>query len=290
MVMTREKLISDLYDNTSTETGLYNLELNNEELTERDIQEATWLAQKGLVRGVMLVTGPPGAGKGLFGTVMAWKLRRYFKDRRILLDYKPKPLFDENAIEPYTLFNGDFMLEELNKMAKASGTESVSKEYSKEKISKVRELSEVWTNTQGAVLLKNAVLGLDELKRYFHNRRPMNTLGVLMGHIVTQWRHLDLLIIGMTPYKREIDAISFLPYVTHWVRCSWSMTRPDTTDAQVYRARFVGTTGIFEAVGKPITIHIDGGKAREELGGMRYYDTYNSKDIKNLKPTIKVRM
>lgn len=283
-------MLSEHYDTEDMSGGLYDVELN-EGLSEAEIKEAEAFERLGLTRGVMLVTGAPGAGKGLFGTVLAWKIRRYFKGKRCLLDYKPKPLFDADVIEPYTLFNGDFLMSQVKNMAEAVEV-SVDSEaaLNKQQADKAAKIAQSWIEDQGAVLLQNGVLALDELKRYFHNRRPMNTLGIIMGYIVTIWRHLDLLIIGMTPYKKEIDQFSFLPYVTHWVRCEWNVSRPNTTTARIFRARFVGATGVFETVGKPISITLNGNEPRESLGGKRYYDLYNSKDKKNVAPAVRMKI
>jgi len=102
----------------------------------------------------------------------------------------------------------------------------------------------------------------------------------------------------MAPQKRELDAISCLPYITHEVRCSWSLMQPDTTDVRIFKVRYVGAKGVIEATGQPMLIHINGGKERPELCdtcyvrdkrdcltcNRRYFDLYNSKNISNIKP------
>ena len=100
-----------LYDETPEPgaNGLYGLELNDG-LTDLEMQFAERLAF--LCRGVMIVHGQPGCGKGTFGTYLAWKIRRIFKGKRVLLDYMPKKLFDyDYDNNRYKYFNADMMMD-----------------------------------------------------------------------------------------------------------------------------------------------------------------------------------
>lgn len=285
-----EQLSDNLYDEAGAKDNLYDSPLNAG-LEDWEIAEAEKLET--LSRGLMLVTGKPGGGKGLFGNTLAWKLRRYYKNRRVLLDYRPRKAFDMFAPEDnkYFLFNSPFMQEQLAAMAKAAGTditdETVDKKLKGKQLDKIalstNELAEQWTK-RNEVMLLGGVMVLDEFKRYFHNRRPHNPYGILLGHIVAQWRHLDLLMIGMTPLRREVDAISCLPYVTHHVKCSWN-GKLDAAEARVFRVSYVGKKGVMEITGRPIKLIVDGKKPRPQLGGYRYYDLYPSKNLHNLMPT-----
>jgi len=285
-----EQLDNKYYDEAGDKDDLYSSPLNDG-LEAWEIEEANRLET--MCRGLMLVTGTPGSGKGLFGNTLAWKIRRYFKGRRILMDYKPRKVFDMFAPpdNKYFLFNAQFMQEQLEAMAKAAGTEITDEQSDKKlKGKKLKEVTETtdmlaqqWAN-RNKVLLLGGVMVLDEFKRYFHNRHPHNPYGKLLGHVIDQWRHLDLLMLGMTPMKRQIDAISCLPHVTHHVKCSWNGLH-DVAEARIFRVRYVGRRGVIEITGKPIKMLIDGKKPRVQLGGYRYYDLYPSKNIHNLMPT-----
>lgn len=284
-------LDASLYDETGDRDNLYELE-TNEDLDPWEIEDAD--RYRTLARGVMLVTGPPGSGKGLFSHTLAWKLRRYFKGKKVLMDTKPRRVFDEYGPldNPYILFNAEFMMSELNKMAAKAGTEicyemiDSDKKLTRSNINKRTEatglLAEQWRKTH-EILLHNSVMQLDELKRYFHNRRPHNPLGIMLGNLLSMWRHYDLLVLGLAPQKLEIDRISFAPYITHHVKCRWDGIR-DLCIAKVYKARYVGTRGVVEVAGKPIIIETDGNKPRAQLGGFRYYDLFVSKNVQNLMP------
>ena len=208
------------------------------------------------------------------------------------MDYKPRKVFDMFAPpgNKYSLFNATFMHEQLDAIAKATGTE-ITEEDSDKKVKgkKLKDLSQQTDEIAGKwadrnkILLLGAVMVLDEFKRYFHNRHPHNPYGKLLGHVIDQWRHLDLLMLGMTPMKRQIDAISCLPHVTHDVKCSWNGLR-DEAECRIFRTRYVGRRGVMELTGKPILVRINGHKPRPELGGHRYYDLWNSKNMHNLRP------
>jgi hypothetical protein len=292
-VYTFEQLEDANYDEMGDKDGLYDFQLN-EGLEEWEVKEALRLST--ISRGIMLVTGAPGGGKGLFANWLAWKLRHYFKGKKVFLDYKPRKLFDMYAPpdNKYHLFNSQFMSEQLKAMAQVAGTnltteksdEELKGKALKKAVADTTSLAKGWVE-KNQLLLRNGVMVLDEFKRYFHNRRPHNPYGILLGNVITVWRHLDLLMIGMTPFKREIDAISCLPYVTHHVKCSWNGIL-DCAEARVFKIRYVGTRGVIEITGKPIKITIDGRRPRKELGGNRYYDLYPSKNITDLTPNNRI--
>ena len=241
------------------------------------------------LRGLMLVTGLPGSGKGLFANPLAWIIKSCFEGRKALLDYKQRPPF-----VLYLPFTEEFLANDIYKIADMSEIPTEIDRGDKDKIKQVSKVAEDWVKSErGEVYLRNSVLVLEEFKRYMHNRRPHNPMGITIGHIITWWRHLDILIIGMTPFKREIDAISCLPYVTHEVRCAW--TPESKALCRVFQTQWISSKGVLNTVGKPRAIEVDGWKERPELGvrgvddGVvhyyRYFDIYNSKFMPSMKPT-----
>lgn len=254
-----------------------------EGLSYKERKEAEFL--RTIARGVMLVTGQPGSGKDLYAGSLSW-LQKYYFGRRILLDFIPKRAFGE-----YTLFNAKVMMKEINKMAKEAGTEDITEDRyfkgSEKQSQAVDDYSKKWVEEQGETLLKGAVLYLSELKRYCYNRNPHNPFNKFIGSICTVWRHLDLLIIGTHVQMHEIDRYSFLEYVTHWAKCTWSLTRPDTTDVKITRGAFIGANSVYDVVNKPMILHVNGSQPRKILGGKRFYDLYHTKNMVNLKPVVR---
>ncbi len=283
----------DLYDDTEFADDYYALNVNPD-LTRQEIEEAKLFST--MAHGVMLVTGRPGQGKDLWAHSYSYLIKRYFSNRKIFLDHKPKSLFGE-----YTPFTPDFMQAEITKMGKRAnidtetdeeGNFTGSERKQKQKSHQMTEAVRDWLEdgSEGQVLLQNGILVLGELKRWCYNRRPHNPLNVLVGGICSIWRHLDLLIIGVTPQMHEIDQYTFLYYVTHWADCSWSISRPFTTDVKIRRGQYLDSTrGVFGVALKPIVFHVDGKKPRHFLGDKGFFDLYNSKNYTNLQPALRRR-
>jgi hypothetical protein len=260
-----------LYDETPEPgaNGLYGLELNDG-LTDLEMQFAERLAA--LARGVMVVHGNPGCGKGTFSAYIGWKIRRIFKGKRVLLDYMPKPLFDYSYDDNrYKFFNVDFMMDEVDRMADRAG-KSIKRDADEELTGKEKEMARLmaqkWAySKQAEVLMKDSVWELDELKRYLHNRHPNNRVGIQISNILTQWRHLRLLCLGMCPNINEIDWNGFLQYVTHEVRPEWcTRFKLHTTKCIIRRKSHVSNTGVVKFESKPYPLYVNGGRPRPEIG------------------------
>jgi len=249
-----------------------------EGLTWRERKEAETLYS--IARGVMLVTGQPGSGKDLFGVSLS-AMNKYYFNRRILLDFAPYRAFGE-----YVLFDAQFMMREINKMAIASKVEKIAESNDEKEISDfVGESSKKWVENEGELLLKGSILYLSELKRYCYNRRPHNPFNKFIGSICSVWRHLDLLIIGTHVHRHEIDQYTYLAYVNHWAKCSWSLSRPHSTDVSVYRGAFIGANDVYNVESKEMIIHINGKWERpflgqkEDVNGNKIYKTNKNGEI-----------
>lgn len=246
-----------------------------DDLTWKERKEAEFL--KSIGKGVMLVTGKPGSGKDLFAVSISYLNKHYF-NRRILLDFHPKQAFGE-----YTMFNVQVMMKEIEKMARDAKTEGATDDET-DKI--VTSASEKYIE-RNEILFQGSILYLSELKRYCYNRNPHNPVNKFVGSLCTVWRHLDLLIVGTHVQKHEIDQYSYLAYVTHWAKCSWSLSRPNTTDVTITRGAFIGSQGVYDVTAKPVILHVDGAKPRSFLNNRRFYDLWPTKNLVNLKPIIR---
>ena len=92
-----------LYDYTPEETGNYYKVQVRKGLTPHEKEDAIFWSQ--FTRGLMLLTGPPGSGKGLFMNMAAWKMKYYFM-RTAIFVYKPRVFFGE-----YVPFNKEMIVE-----------------------------------------------------------------------------------------------------------------------------------------------------------------------------------
>jgi hypothetical protein len=258
-----------IYDDTPEAgvDGLYGLK-PNDGLLMSEMVMASSLAL--LSRGVMIVHGKPGCGKGVFGAYMGWKLRRFFKNKKVMLDYLPRRIFDYGREDKYLYFSPQFMMNEIDKMAvelnvNLKQTLEPETKLNKKDSDTVSYLAKKWRE-KNERLLKSGVLELDELKRYLYNRNPNNKLGKMIGNVVSVWRHLDLLVLGMCPNIQEIDKNNFLAYVTHEVKPEWCKTRRNTTLCRIRRLANVGVNGVVQFESKSKNLFIDGAKPRPEMG------------------------
>lgn len=243
-------------------------------------------------RGVMLVYGDPGGGKDLFGTSFC-ATEKYYFNRRCLLDFRPCRAFDEiDGGGKYVLFNGERMMFEINKMAKAAKVEQIENSADpKEQDEFITETTRKWaTEGEGETLLKGSILYLSELKRYCYNRNPHNKFNKFIGSINSVWRHLDLLVIGTHILPHEIDKYTYLSYSKIRAKCTWSISQPHTTIVTVTRGAFAMADNVFMAEGKPMIIRVDGNEPRPFLNGRRFFDLYLTKNMVNLKPVLSKSM
>lgn len=255
------------------------IELNNG-LTTKEIEEAAWLVP--FSKGIMAITGMPGQGKDLFGSVLSYKIKRYFKARHAVRDERPRSLYGD-----YTIFNEASLLTAMSRLESIAKGEINKETKSKAELDKLSGQIAKWHSKEGEVMMQMAVAHLSEFWRYMHNRRPFNPMGIAIGGWLKTWRHLDCLIIGTTQQLEELDRISCQPYLTHEVRCSWSTTRPNTTECKVYKIRYVSSRGIYEMGSrKPTKIWVDGGKPRPELGIFLVPDTTMPAKLSSLEKLV----
>ena len=263
-----QELNLDRYDNTplAGKDGLYGLELNDG-LTEEEIKLAPMYAV--FRAGMLIVTGTPGAGKGVFSNHLTWKNRRLFKNKKVLLDYLPKATFDYGyEKEPFFLFNWDFLQTQIKSMAVQSGTVVLDKGEKEELKGEAKDAYalavQAWRK-KNEVLMHNCIMVLDEFKRYVHNRQPTAKINITFGNIISVWRHLNMLILGMCPNIDEIDYNSAKFYMTHHVKCSWCEEKLNTTRAKFYRKKSVSANGVVNVEKKPFVINVSGDKPRPEI-------------------------
>lgn len=245
-------------------------------LTDWEKEDAMILA-KYFWMGLVLVSGPVGAGKDLFTKSTCWKFKRYF-GRHVLLDERPRELFG-----PYVPFNEDILKSQIRT------SDLIASGKVKESVREVAFLQEYtesfkdWMKDKGTILLKDGVMGLSEFWRYCNRRRPTARMNVTMNGIIRLMRHLGITIFGLCQQEDDIDEIATLPMVTTRVLCSWMTSKPNTMQASIYRCKYVSDTGVFQMADKrPFVYEVCGDTPREALGGKRYYDIFVSKSQSSL--------
>ena len=178
----------ELYDTTDNEAEFYETYIQPG-LTPEQYEDAMFWAN--YVRGLILVTGPPGAGKGLLASMVAWKMEEYFGKIKIL-DYKPRPLMGD-----YIPFSRDMLVNQLDRMRELATVKSHVEEEPEEQEENGGKVDSVdysvlnklnkgeWWSKQGRIFLKNSVMVLDEFQRYMPRRNTGSAIGNTIGDLFT---------------------------------------------------------------------------------------------------------
>lgn len=225
------------------------------DLTEDQISDALFWHKfrDGQSASLMLVSGEGGSGKGVFMNMLAWKFKRYYPDCKTILDYMPR-----RPMGVYHLFNQDFIVDQVDRMAKIAKGECANPESFRQKVNS-------WVSSSGEVFLKNSIQCYDEYRRYHNKRRPHNPMGILLTDMYNIGRHMDTLIVGATVKPGELDEKSCMPHVKYHVK----MQKDTRTDmvfiATINWVRWSVIEGMFVPYGK-YSFPIDAGKPRPELG------------------------
>lgn len=283
----------ELTDDLIISDGLYSVQINNN-LEEWEIEDALnilrWIQPVGGafygIAGLILVTGAPRSGKGIFGNVLSWKIKRYFKGIKVVRDNHPTALFGH-----YILFNEDVFRDDLEKMMQAGLDPEQSKKIPKvpKQGEKLNNLITDWQTEEGNAMMQKSVGLYDEYWKWMYNRNAHNIMNKTMGGLNKMWGHTETLHVGICQWTHDLDRFTCLPWATHEVRCVMSSTIPGAVEAHMYHVRYNRSTGQLVLLDKkPIRITIDGLKERPELGishiddegnphYYRYVDIYYSK-------------
>ena len=228
-------------------------------LTEQERQQARTLYRlfHGLW-GLCIVRGDPGTGKDTFLNWFLIMVKRYFPDKRILRDEKPRKLFG-----PYAgLFNEERIHNDLASMrAAVKGVSAV-------KVDEVlEEAADKWVaGSQAQTLLQNSVVGLTEFWKYVYNREPHNPMNKTMGGIHKMKRHFPTLIVGCTQLESDLDKKTCKPFIDWRVTCTRS--QHDTTRYMFFleKIKYDRRLDMLTPVSRPFAFPVDAGKPRSYLG------------------------
>lgn len=235
----------------------------NPDLTEEEIEDAMFW--KKYQRGIWLIVSPPGSGKDAIANMVAYKMKYYF-GKTPLLDYKPCAPFGY-----YEFLDTRKIVEELDKMS--VGTKAKAKTL-KEQEELADDVSRDWLIGRQHMFRHSTVV-LNEFPRYMEKRRNGSPMGILLSHLFTIWRHLDVLIIGIATSERYLDQRAF-EELTAKVHCSWSMTRKMTTLVFINPVKFVESSGVLVKSGLPDILVVNIEKPQTILGGLGWKDLFNT--------------
>jgi hypothetical protein len=262
--------------------GIYSVEIND------DLEEWEYLDALKIIRyvqgvgpflgiaGNMLISGGMRQGKGLFGNTFAWKIKRYFKFKKVFRDDHPTELFG-----PYDFFNEDTVMEDIVRMSEAAEKIPTESKKAADKVM-MSKVAAQWGDDYGGARMQNSIM-LKDMGR----RRGMSVMNLVLSGLMKTTYHIDMLICGIVQTARDLDRFSCLPWVNLHAKCSWYPDLPDTTRVQFFHVKWNEYKQRLEPISptdkRPIVIYVNGGLPRKELGGSGYFGLFKSKSAPNLR-------
>ena len=235
-------------------------------LTDKEAEDARWW-YKYLDHEVILLHGPIRSGKGTVGDKIL-KLANWYYNKTVLLDYKPRELFDlqyvpryydeeyNNPHDPvlvkhtkYVLFDKKVFIEQIARMGDvslgklANDADPDIAKINKAKADEVMSIRGMWMAQTGKVWLQDGILGLDEIKQYHPLRNQLNPFGILLIYLYDLLGHMHLCVLGMTAYYNELDPNQFLPKVTVEIKIHKEEDKPYIHFGDVYKSHWINSRG-----------------------------------------------
>jgi len=247
----------NLFDETAGYEDESSIQLGVD-LTEQEQRQASVLYRLfNELWGLCIIVGDPGQGKDTFLNYIGYTLKRYFPDKRLLRDEKPRRLFGNYA----GLFNEETLAADLEIMNDAAQGIGITQ---KDKI--LEKAADDWVTDKGTALLHNSVLLLTEFWKYVYNRDPHKSINKTMGAVHKMKRHINTLIFGCVQLPTDLDKKTCLPWIDWRVTCSRS--RHDTTRYIYFieKVRYDRRRDVLVSASKPMSIPVDAGKPRSFIG------------------------
>ena len=208
--------------------------------------------------GLCIVRGDPGTGKDTFLNWFLYTVKRFFPDKRVLRDEKPRRLFGDYA----GLFNEERIRDDLATMRESIKGVGITK------IDEVLEqAADKWVGGEKAqALLANSVVGLTEFWKYVYNREPHNPMNKTMGGIHKMYRHFPTMIVGCTQLESDLDKKTCKPFIKWRVVCTRSQRDTTRYTFLLEKVKYDKRMDLIIPVGRPFPIPVDAGKPRSYIG------------------------
>lgn len=268
---TREKNISGMSETPDTE--LLNEDLFDESagydddtgiklakgLSEQERRQATLIYRLfNELWGLCIIRGDPGAGKDTFLNWFLYTCKRFFPDKRILRDEKPRKLFGSYA----GLFNEERIKGDLDQLrASVKGVSATQIDNAME------QTVDKWVNSERAqVLLQNSIIGITEFWDWVYNRNPHKPINKTMGGIHKMKRHFPTLILGCVQLESDLDKKTCKPFIDWRVTCTRSQRDTTRYTFILEKVKYDRRMDMIIPVGRPFAIPVDAGKPRSYIG------------------------
>lgn len=253
-----DRLDDDLFDESAGYEDDTGIKLTKG-LSEQDRKQATLIYRlfNGLW-GLCIVRGDPGAGKDTFLNWFLYTCKRFFPQKRILRDERPRKLFGSYA----GLFNEERIREDLKQMRAVATGVGISQVDAV-----LEQAADKWAKSDRArVLLQDSVVGLTEFWKYVYNREPHNPMNKTMGGIHKMGRHFNTLIVGCTQMESDLDKKTCKPFINWRVTCTRSQRDTTRYTFILEKVKYDKRMDMIIPIGRPFAIPVDAGKPRPYIG------------------------
>lgn len=228
-------------------------------LSEQERKQATLIYRLfNELWGLCIIRGDPGAGKDTFLNWFLFTCKRFFPEKRILRDEKPRKLFGSYA----GLFNEERIKEDLKQMR------DIAKGVSIGQMDAVLDAAaDKWAKSDRArILLQDSIVGLTEFWKYVYNREPHNPMNKTMGGIHKMKRHFNTLIVGCTQLESDLDKKTCKPFIDWRVTCTRSQRDTTRYTFIMEKVKYDKRMDLIIPIGRPFAIPVDAGKPRPYIG------------------------
>ena len=253
-----ERLDEDLFDESAGYEDDTGIKLAKG-LSEREQKQATLIYRLfNELWGLCIIRGDPGAGKDTFLNWFLYTCKRFFPDKRILRDEKPRKLFGTYD----GLFNEERIKEDLNQLrASVKGTSIGQMDNAME------QAADKWVKGERAkVLLENSIIGITEFWDWVYNRNPHKAINKTMGGIHKMKRHFPTLILGCVQLESDLDKKTCKPFIDWRVTCTRSQRDTTRYTFILEKVKYDRRMDLIIPMSRPFAIPVDAGKPRSYIG------------------------
>lgn len=290
-----------LFDDAEITRPIDMLKLNPN-LTEEEIDDAFFW--KDYTRGLMLVTGEPGNGKGIFSNMLSYKMRHYF-NKIVCMDTRPRECFGN-----YVPFGEEMLAEQIERMAaieKGNGIVTpdgrwIAHMHREERIISpetgklTRELKV--TEYDGDVFLRNSVINLDEFGNKYMSRLSSPTLSIkqVLLKLFNFWRHMQCLMLGVGVSLEDFDrkCLDKATWETRCVKVHYAVEHEEDPDAiiigiYITPIKYNPMQDELQRVGTTQMLRINASEPKHMLNGLCWKDIFNTENAQGFELPSKMR-
>ena len=253
-----ERLDDDLFDESMGYEDDTGIKLAKG-LSEQERKQATLIYRLfNELWGLCIIRGDPGAGKDTFLNWFLYTCKRFFPDKRILRDEKPRKLFGHYA----GLFNEERIKSDLDQLRASTKGVSIGQ------IDAVMEqAAEKWVKgARAQALLENSIVGITEFWSWVYNREPHKPINKTMGGIHKMKRHFPTLILGCVQLESDLDKKTCKPFIDWRVTCTRSQRDTTRYTFILEKVKYDKRMDMIIPIGRPFAIPVDAGKPRSYIG------------------------